>query len=941
MYAAQHHASPTPSAVSTIPSGSPTPSSTTKQQQQQQQQFSSFSSSSSSSNPPASNSHQPFQQQSSSSSSSPNHTAHAAHHLDVPTPSNIEVFVRIRPLLPSESSAPDRSATSIVDAHADNKSVSINHPSKQLQCTYDKVFPPHATQEHIFDSVSSCAAALVDGFNCTIFAYGQTGSGKTHTMFGPAGDSFAVQRSSYGGPNHAVLSRDAGVIPRSIVSIFKSLGQKNLGIVNLTVYVSFVQVYNEQLYDMLRDPRRSASLEIHEESGSGTIYVSGLSEYAVRNAGDCLALVKLGEENRAIRETHMNTASSRSHSLFQLVVEQTRVVEDGLDGERVLKSKFNLVDLAGSEKWDTKQGRKVTDEHVSEMTNINLSLYTLGRCIAALAKNGKNQSADPSAPTKHVPFRESKLTRLLQDSLGGNSKTMLIATLSPASDCLDETISTLRFADRAHQVMTFVRLNEKRPVDHKLVQRLQSEVARLRALLGERGLDGATMTATQQFASSMFSAANNNSSSNNNNFPALAEQLQAAKNQIAALVSENNTLRKRLGMPELLNSDAPVRVGTPQGHTPSRFPIVGGGNSEAAVRIRNATAGASREDTEELRQQLSEIRSSHERLASTMSDLEKVTSSFFRFDIEEEELKDSVQKLMKIFKKERKSYGDVYDRIDNYVPTGGSGGGGGGFVDKSSPPRAVKKSGPSPSNNAATFNGPPTGVSAFDVGGGGGGGGGSPSGYGFAVSSSNGSLRKGMPVGVGGGGASSASGSTTTAASAVGVAYRIRGKVAAANGAADTAGGGGGAGGGRPASPIMGKKGSAETTTTGGGGGVGIFKSQSSSDWIREDSDSEGKLRKELKVAKAKMKKQMEMQDWLEKKEDKALAAFEAEEEARKKFDEEKKEKDKKFRDQAKKQKRKLEKYYNRLRAEVEGGDMGGGGGGANDDDDDDDDRDD
>ena len=174
--------------------------------------------------------------------------------------------------------------------------------------------------------------------------------------------SFSSPRSlptrSYGGPNHAVLNDAAGVIPRSIVQIFKELNRKDLGIVSTTVYVSFVQVYNEQLYDMLRDPRRSSSLEIHEEPGVG-IYVSGLSEYAVRNAGDCLALVKLGEENRAIRETHMNTASSRSHSLFQIVVEQTRI-EDGAEGERVLKSKFNLVDLAGSEKWDTRKERKVS-----------------------------------------------------------------------------------------------------------------------------------------------------------------------------------------------------------------------------------------------------------------------------------------------------------------------------------------------------------------------------------------------------------------------------------------------------------------------------------------------------------------------------------------------------------------------------------------------------
>jgi kinesin family protein 3/17 len=137
----------------------------------------------------------------------------------------------------------------------DNRTVSINHPQKQLQCEYDYSFPQSAAQEEIYDKVNSCVNSFTNGFNATIFAYGQTGSGKTHTMFGPEG--YAVQRSSFGGPNHAILNANAGVIPRSIVQIFKNLNRKDLGIVSVTAYVSFVQVYNEQLYDMLRDPRRS------------------------------------------------------------------------------------------------------------------------------------------------------------------------------------------------------------------------------------------------------------------------------------------------------------------------------------------------------------------------------------------------------------------------------------------------------------------------------------------------------------------------------------------------------------------------------------------------------------------------------------------------------------------------------------------------------------
>ncbi|GMI42232.1 hypothetical protein TrCOL_g4487, partial [Triparma columacea] len=165
---------------------------------------------------------------------------------------------------------------------------------------------------------------------------------------------------------------------------------------------------------------------------------------------------------------------------------------------------------------------------ISELTNINLSLYTLGRCIAALAKNGKALEKDPDAIPVHVPYRESKLTRLLQDSLGGNSKTVLIATLSPASDCLEESVSTLRFADRAHSVMTFVKLNEKRPVDHALVQRLQSEVARLRALLRDGGsVSEADISGLTTAPSTSLSTSPTSSSSN--------EALQKAMERITFL----------------------------------------------------------------------------------------------------------------------------------------------------------------------------------------------------------------------------------------------------------------------------------------------------------------------------------------------------------------------------------------------------------------------
>ncbi|CAE7516223.1 KRP95, partial [Symbiodinium microadriaticum] len=157
---------------------------------------------------------------------------------------------------------------------------------------------------------------------------------------------------------------------------------------------------------------------------------------------------------------------------MQVYVEQRRVAEDG--GEIHLRAKFNLVDLAGSEKWNTKLN--MGDDHISELTNINLSLHTLAKCISALVKVAKGKDS-------HIPYRESKLTRLLQDSLGGNSRTFLIATLSPSMLNVDESISTLKFADRAKQVMSQVSVNETRPVDHEMVLKLQREVKYLRQLL--------------------------------------------------------------------------------------------------------------------------------------------------------------------------------------------------------------------------------------------------------------------------------------------------------------------------------------------------------------------------------------------------------------------------------------------------------------------------
>jgi kinesin family protein 3/17 len=366
---------------------------------------------------------------------------------------SIKVLVRIRPLNETEKNV-DGENSSLMITSPQSLTIKTYDNRKTYNCSYDTVLGPSASQAQVYDTVKDCTLSVMQGVNSTIFAYGQTGSGKTHSMYGP--------------PNYVSNqlreTEMLGVIPRAIHHIFELA--RNPKIIQFQVHCSFVQIYNENLFDMLRDSSMNTPLTIREDSYTKEIYVQGLSEYNVKSVTDTLQLLKIAEDNRAIRETHMNQFSSRSHSIFTINIEQKCVAPDG--GEISLRSKFNLVDLAGSEKWDL--SKDLRDAHIQEMNNINLSLHTLGKCISSLAKASRkkqkeflfekqqqqqndNKSANSleksfnssvkvnrnelsTASTRekviHVPFRESKLTRLLQDSLGGNAKTLLIATISPA-----------------------------------------------------------------------------------------------------------------------------------------------------------------------------------------------------------------------------------------------------------------------------------------------------------------------------------------------------------------------------------------------------------------------------------------------------------------------------------------------------------------------------
>ena len=334
-----------------------------------------------------------------------------------------------------------------------------------VSSTYDKVFPIESSQDDVFSYVVPALSQTLKGFNCTIFAYGQTGSGKTHTMFGgnwsennPAPQVYYKNKPSktpqknFQGP---------GIIPNSISKLFSDSRNKGF-----TFYCSLMQIYNEHLYDLLQDPKRDKALRIRENKLYG-IYVEGLAEFIVENSEDCYLLLSKGDKNRAVRQTKFNHHSSRSHTIFQLLVESDKANKHGV----MKKAKINFCDLAGSEKYDKEN--VMASEHIKELTQINKSLSMLGKVIHVLGTGTK----------VHIPYRDSKLTRLLQDSLGVSTRTILIATVSPASIYIEETISTLKFADRARQVMVKVKKNEISATNNQLITKLQREIQHLKTLL--------------------------------------------------------------------------------------------------------------------------------------------------------------------------------------------------------------------------------------------------------------------------------------------------------------------------------------------------------------------------------------------------------------------------------------------------------------------------
>ncbi|KAI0868982.1 P-loop containing nucleoside triphosphate hydrolase protein [Hypoxylon argillaceum] len=368
---------------------------------------------------------------------------------------NINVVVRCRGR--NEREVRENSAVVVSTEAGQGKAVQLSlGPSALSNKTYnfDRVFSPAADQSMIYeDVVKPILEEMLSGYNCTIFAYGQTGTGKTYTMSGDMDDTFGL------------LSDTAGIIPRVLHSLFNKLDVEDT---ESFVKCSFIELYNEELRDLM-SVEEHAKLKIFDDAsrkGHASTVVQGMEEAHIRNAAEGIKLLQEGSLKRQVAATKCNDLSSRSHTVFTITACVKRAGEDGEDW--VSAGKLNLVDLAGSENI---QRSGAENKRAAEAGLINKSLLTLGRVINALVDH-----------SSHIPYRESKLTRLLQDSLGGRTKTCIIATISPAKSNLEETISTLDYAFRAKNIRNKPQVNQMirkgallRELTHE-IEKLKSEL---------------------------------------------------------------------------------------------------------------------------------------------------------------------------------------------------------------------------------------------------------------------------------------------------------------------------------------------------------------------------------------------------------------------------------------------------------------------------------
>lgn len=352
--------------------------------------------------------------------------------------SHVKVVVRVRPENESEKRENLRNVVQVVDNHmlifdpkkeetyfgsqrVQNRDIN-KRPNKDLKFVFDHVFGENSTQVEIFENTTKRVIdGVMNGFNCTVFAYGATGAGKTHTMLG--------------------TQNDPGVMYRTMKELFKRMEEAKEE-KEFAVAFSYLEVYNEQIRDLLAN---SGSLAVREDATKGVV-VQGLTLHQPKSAEHILEALDSGNRNRTQHPTDMNATSSRSHAVFQVYLRQQD--KTASLNPNACVAKMSLIDLAGSERashTNTKGAR------LREGANINRSLLALGNVINALA--------DPKSKKGHIPYRDSKLTRILKDSLGGNCRTVMIANVSPSSKSYDDTHNTLKYANRAKEIKSTLKSN--------------------------------------------------------------------------------------------------------------------------------------------------------------------------------------------------------------------------------------------------------------------------------------------------------------------------------------------------------------------------------------------------------------------------------------------------------------------------------------------------
>ncbi|KAM4690523.1 stAR-related lipid transfer protein 9 [Rhinophrynus dorsalis] len=403
---------------------------------------------------------------------------------------NVRVALRVRPPSKRETAEGARIILNVDEKVARIRNLKLDHKADGCGDTRERLMefgfdycywsvdpgdPKYASQEVVFQDLgTSVLSEAINGYNVCLFAYGQTGSGKTYTMMGtPA---------------------SVGLTPRICEGLFSCSEDSPETPSSSRIEVSFLEIYNERVRDLLNqlEQKKPYTLRIREHPEKGP-YVQGLSQHVVTDYEQVVALLEEGMENRITAATHVHDASSRSHAIFTIQYTKA-MLEDGLPTE--IASKINLVDLAGSERASPNYCK----DRLTEGSNINRSLVTLGIVISALAQNSQMTSScqsinsiasdgDSGSPGSmngakrqpYVPYRDSILTWLLKDSLGGNSKTIMIATVSPSSSSYNETMSTLRYASHAKNIINKPRVNEDANV--KLIRDLREEINRLKNML--------------------------------------------------------------------------------------------------------------------------------------------------------------------------------------------------------------------------------------------------------------------------------------------------------------------------------------------------------------------------------------------------------------------------------------------------------------------------